>query len=150
MEIEKEIKQNIGFHSEFQKLSVNILHTASWLGIMIARRLKPYGLTMQQYNVLQILRGQHPEPATVNMLIDRMIDKSSNASRLVERLLQKKLVDRCTSSVDKRSVNVMITEKGLELLKTIDDNSIDLDEGSTLLSKEEAKTVNKLLDKMRD
>ena len=150
MEIEKEIKQNLKFNSEFQKLSVNILYTASWLGIMFARKLKPYGLTLQQFNVLRILRGQLPEPATVNMIIDRMIDKSSNASRLVDRLLQKGLVERCINTVDKRSVNVIITEKGLALLTTIDANSKNLVDELKTLSKDEAETVNRLLDKLRD
>jgi DNA-binding MarR family transcriptional regulator len=128
MEIEKEIKQNIKFSSEYHKLSVNILYTASWIGVLHTGKLKPFGLTPQQFNLLRILRGQHPKPATINMLIERMIDKSSNASRLVDRLEEKGFVKRCTSDSDKRSVNVQITEKGLETLKKTDDQSIILEE----------------------
>ena len=149
MELEKEIRQTVKFQSEYQKLSVNILYSASWLDILISRKLKPYGLTIQQFNVLRILRGQLPEPATINPLIDRMIDKSSNASRLVDRLQQKELVDRCSNTVDKRSVHVKITEKGLELLKLIDQKAASFEEALTHLPEKEAKELNRLLDKMR-
>ena len=149
MELEKEIRQNVKFQSEYQKLSVNILYSASWLDILISRKLKPYGLTIQQFNVLRILRGQLPEPATINTLIDRMIDKSSNASRLVDRLQQKELVDRCSNTVDKRSVHVKITEKGLELLKVIDNVASSFEEVLHHLPEKEAKELNRLLDKMR-
>ncbi len=150
MEIEKEIKQTIQFSSEFHKLSVNLLFTASWLGVQHAKKLKPYGITSQQFNLLRILRGQHPNPATVNMLIERMIDKSSNASRLVDRLQQKGLADRCTSDSDKRSVNVRITEKGLQILKEIDDQTALLESSLNSLTKEEATELNRLLNKLRD
>ncbi len=149
MDLEKEIRQNIKFQSEYQKLSVNILYSASWLGILISRKLKPFGLTIQQFNVLRILRGQFPEPATINTLIERMIDKSSNASRLVDRLQHKALVDRCVSTTDKRSVHVKITAKGLDLLKVIDQHTRSFEEGIRHLSEEEAREMNLLLDKMR-
>ncbi len=149
MEIEKEIKQTVKFTSEYHKLSVNILFTASWLGISHTRKLKPFGLTPQQFNLLRILRGQHPNPATVNMLIERMIDKSSNASRLVDRLEQKGFVNRCTSDSDKRSVNVRITDKGLDTLKQLDDNDPVLEEPVKTLSVEEARELSRLLDKLR-
>lgn len=149
MEIEKEIKQTVKFSSEYQKLTVNILYTASWIGVMHSRNLKPFGLTTQQFNLLRILRGQHPKPATVNMLIERMIDKSSNASRLVDRLQEKGLVNRCTSDSDKRSVNVQITDNGLERLKQIDDQALVFEETLRTLSKDEARELNRLLDKLR-
>jgi len=149
MEIEKEIKQNIKFSSEYHKLTVNILYTASWLGVEHATKLKPFGLTTQQFNILRILRGQLPNPATINMLIERMIDKSSNASRLVDRLQEKGFVKRCTSESDKRSVNVQITEKGLITLKQIDELALSFDESLKTLSKEEAQELNRLLDKLR-
>ncbi|MDQ3050514.1 MAG: MarR family transcriptional regulator [Bacteroidota bacterium] len=149
MEIEKEIKQTVKFTSEYHKLSVNILYTASWLEISHTKKLKPYGLTPQQFNLLRILRGQHPNPATVNMLIERMIDKSSNASRLVDRLEQKGFVNRCTSVSDKRSVNVRITDKGLDTLKKLDEQYALLEEPIKSLSKDEARELNRLLDKLR-
>jgi DNA-binding MarR family transcriptional regulator len=149
MELEKEIKQNTKFASEHQKLVVNILFTASWLDVMNNRRLKPFGITTNQFNILRILRGQHPKPATVNMLIERMIDKSSNASRLVERLRIKGYVNRVTNESDKRAVNVMITEKGLALLKEMDDEQKSFEKELHTLSKQEAATINTLLDKLR-
>jgi DNA-binding MarR family transcriptional regulator len=149
MEIEKEIKQNLKFSSEYQKVAVNILYTASWLSTHHAKALKPFGLTPQQFNLLRILRGQHPEPATINLLIDRMIDKSSNASRLVDRLLEKEFVSRCVSEADKRAVNVTITEKGLNVLSQIDKKSESLELPLRNISQEEAIQLNQLLDKLR-
>jgi DNA-binding MarR family transcriptional regulator len=149
MEIEKEIKQSVKFSSEYQKVAVNILYTASWIEKFHADKLKPFGLTGQQFNVLRILRGQFPNPATVNLLIERMIDKSSNASRLVDRLLKKKLVNRCVSETDKRSVNVSITETGLALLRKIDEDSKLLEEHFYTLTVEEAALLSNLLDKLR-
>ena len=149
MEIEKEIKQTVKFTSEYQKLSVNILYTASWISILHVNHLKPFGLTSQQFNILRILRGQHPNGATVNLLIERMIDKSSNASRLVDRLEEKGFAHRVTSVSDKRSVNVRITEKGLETLRQIDEKNSFFEEKLQNLSKEEAIETSRLLDKLR-
>src|SRR4029079_10736385 len=108
MEIEKEIKQTVKFGSEYQKAAVNIFYTASWLDKIHFEKLKPFGLTLQQFNILRILRGQHPNPATVNLLIDRMLDKSSNASRLVDRLLKKGFVSRCLNETDKSAVDILL------------------------------------------
>ena len=149
MENEKEIKQNVKFSSEYHKMSVNILFTASWLGVLHAKHLKPYGLTSQQFNILRILRGQQPKPATINLLIERMIDKSSNASRLVDRLQEKGFVIRCTNDTDKRSVNVQITEKGLNTLRQIDARADVLEESLQNITKDEARELNRLLDKLR-
>lgn len=149
MEIEKEIKQTVKFSSEYHKMAVNLLYTASWIDIQHTRLLKPFGLTPQQFNLLRILRGQHPKPATINMLIDRMIDKSSNASRLVDRLLAKKFVSRCTSENDKRSVNVTITAEGLEVLKQIDMQYHIMEAPMKNLTEKEAVLLNQLLDKLR-
>jgi len=150
MEIEKEIKQTLKFQSAHHKLAVNILYTASWINQRHTQKLKKFKLTPQQFNILRILRGQHPSPATVNLLIDRMIDKSSNASRLVDRLLEKEFVSRCMNENDKRSVNVLITQKGLDTLKQIDEEKHLLEEVTASLSKTETEELNRLLDKLRD
>ncbi|HEX5001994.1 MAG TPA: MarR family transcriptional regulator [Bacteroidia bacterium] len=149
MEIEKEIRQQTKFNSEYEKMAVNILYTAGWMDGINNRRLKPFGITTQQYNILRILRGQHPLPVTVNMLIERMLDKSSNASRLVEKLRLKDLVNRCTSDSDKRAVNVTITQKGLTLLKEIGNQQLSFEKTFHTLSKKEAEQLNTLLDKLR-
>ena len=109
MEIGKEIKQT-KFKNVHQKLLINVLFTGGWLNAKQACHLKPYGISAQQYNILRILRGQHPKPASVNLLIDRMMDKNSNASRLVEKLRLKNLVERATCPDDRRAVNVAVTK----------------------------------------
>ncbi len=109
MDIEKEIGQSVSFKSDLQRAAVNILYTASWLNMKNTETLKPFALTPQQFNVLRILRGQHPKPSTVNLLMQRMLDKSSNASRLVDRLLEKGFVTRETNRQDKRAVDVYIS-----------------------------------------
>ncbi len=149
MKIEKEIKQTQKFQSEYHKLTVNILYTASWINQLYTQKLKKFDLTPQQFNILRILRGQHPSPATVNLLIDRMIDKSSNASRLVDRLQEKGFASRGMNETDKRAVNVMITQKGLETLKIIDEDTHLLGEITAALSKNETVELNRLLDKIR-
>ena len=148
MEIGKEIKQS-KFKNEHHKMLINILFTSGWLSSMHACSLKPYGISQQQYNLLRILRGQHPKPATVNLLIDRMMDKNSNASRLVEKLRLKKYVDRATCEDDRRAVNVIITEKGLELLSDIEKQEEVMFKTLKNLSESEAEQLNSLLDKLR-
>jgi DNA-binding MarR family transcriptional regulator len=148
MKIEDEIKQS-KFNSEYEKLIVNVLYTGNWMNLVSSKNLKPYGLTLPQYNVLRILRGQHPKPATVNLLIDRMLDKSSNASRIVDRLLLKNWVTRKICKKDRRSVDVVITEKGMELLKKIDLLQPKWRKEFETLSETEANKLNYLLDKLR-
>jgi DNA-binding MarR family transcriptional regulator len=148
MEIGKEIKQE-KFKSEHQKMLINILFTSGWLSSKHACSLKPHGISTQQFNLLRILRGQHPKPATVNLLIERMLDKNSNASRLVEKLRLKKLVERAICPEDRRAVNVAITQKGLNLLAELDVREESFIEELKNVSKHEAEQINMLLDKLR-
>lgn len=148
MEIGKEIKQS-KFQDEYHKMLLNLLFTGSWLNAKNALQLKPFGISPQQFNILRILRGQHPKPATVNLLIERMLDKNSNASRLVEKLRLKKLVERAVCPEDRRAVNVIITEKGLNLLAELDKEEKKWKKEFTILSEKEAKQLNFLLDKLR-
>ncbi len=148
MRLEEEIKQK-QFSSPYQRLALNIIFTASWLQTQSARALKPYGLTSQQYNVLRILRGQQPNPASVGLLQERMLDKSSNASRLVDKLFAKKLVDRKTCPSDRRQVDIRITQKGLDLLTELDPVMKMWDTQLKTLSEQEAQLVGELLDKLR-
>lgn len=149
MDIEKEIGQSVSFKSELQRAAVNVLYTASWLNMKNTETLKPFDLTPQQFNVLRILRGQHPKPATVNLLMQRMLDKSSNASRLVDRLLEKGFVTRETNRQDKRAVDVYISQKGVDVLDTIDRTIGLLESHLDHLSESEARMLSDLLDKMR-
>jgi DNA-binding MarR family transcriptional regulator len=149
MEIGREIKQE-RFKNEHQKMLINIFFTSSWLSSKHSCTLKPYGISVQQYNILRILRGQHPNPVTINLLIDRMLDKNSNASRLVEKLRLKKLVERAVSLDDRRAVNVVITQKGLALLTELDKQEELFLKDLKNLSAKEAELVSNLLDKLRD
>jgi len=148
MKIEEEIKQT-KFKSEFHKLQLNLIFTANELRSRISEVLKPWGLTPEQYNVLRILRGQHPNPSSINLLTERMLDKMSNASRLVDKLTAKELAIREWSIDDRRKAEVLITEKGLQLLKEIDETADLRENGEDTISEEEARVINELLDKFR-
>jgi DNA-binding MarR family transcriptional regulator len=148
MKLENEIVQEI-FRNEFHKLAVNIIYTYGWLMRFNTNFLQKFDLTPQQYNVLRILRGQYPNPANINLLKERMLDKMSDASRLVERLKAKSLVDKNISKNDKRHAQVIINNNGLNLLKKIDELDGSFDKAFSLLNTEETKTLNNLLDKLR-
>lgn len=148
MKIEEEIKQD-KFHSEYQKLAINILFTSNWLSANSTKILKPYGISPQQYNVLRILKGQSPKAISVSNIMERMIDKMSNTSRLVEKLRQKELIERVICESDRRQVDVKITHKGLALLEKVNKEMNAFKNIADNLSEQEAKTINQLLDKMR-
>jgi len=149
MRLEKEIKQS-SFRNEYHKLAVNLIFSHSWLMAKINNLLKKFDITPQQFNILRILRGQYPSSSTVTLLRERMLDKMSDASRLVDRLCKKKLVERRVCENDRRKVDVYITKKGLNLLKDLDKYIIRIDDVLMKnLSEDEAKKLNKLLDKMR-
>lgn len=148
MGISEDIKQS-HFKSEFNKAIINIIYTNSWLSQSQVGFFKQFDITTPQFNLLRILRGQHPNPATVNLLIERMLDKSSNASRIVDKLESKGLVDRKQCSKDRRAVDVLITKKGLDILAEIDEQMEVWEKAIKNLSDEECATLNSLLDKMR-
>ena len=149
MKLEDEIKQVKAFTNEYNKVVVNIIYTYNWLDASTKTFFSDYDITTQQFNILRILRGQYPNPSTINLLRERMLDKMCDASRLVERLRIKNLVERSKASTDKRAVDIVITEKGLELLSRIDQNFPDFENKLQTLSLEEALTLNNLLDKLR-
>ncbi|MEZ4984869.1 MAG: MarR family transcriptional regulator [Saprospiraceae bacterium] len=149
MKIEEALQQK-KFSSEYQKAHLNILYTAAWLNQVTASVLKPYGLSSQQFNILRILRGRHPAPASVKLLTERMIDKMSNASRLVDKLLEKGYVERIPCDSDRRRVDVSITDAGLKTLAAASTKMDDtLAQLKGTLALEEAELLNSLLDKMR-
>lgn len=149
MSIEKDIKQQKPFKSSYQKLVVNLIYTSNWMSSEQQGLLKPFDLSSQQYNVLRILRGQYPNPITVNGIIERMLDKMSNASRLVDKLLLKGYVSRCDNADDRRACDIRITETGSEILKKIDALQEAADEKMKRLTPEEAELLSSLLDKLR-
>ena len=149
MRIEEEIQQR-KFSSVYQKMHINVQFTASWLTQLSLSLLKPYNLSIQQFNILRILRGMHPQPASVKVLTERMVDRMSNASRLVEKLRQNGLVERAPCAEDRRRVEVVITDQGLALLeeasKVIE---VEMVNHTQHLTEEEAEQLSNLLDKMR-
>ena len=148
MKLEEEIKQK-EFSNEFQKLAVNIIYTNGWLSNLHSKTFSKFDITATQYNILRILRGQHPKPASVNLLKERMLDNKCDASRLVERLRVKGLVEREISKDDRRRADVLISDAGLNLLKNIDEVAHEFNAAFKHINKEEAETLNTLLDKMR-
>ena len=148
MPLEQDIKQE-KFESEFQKIAVNILFTSSWLYNINADRLKPHDITPEQYNVLRILRGSHPKALMLAEVTCRMIDKSSNATRLVEKLRIKSLVKREICEGNRRQVDIFITDKGLAILKKIDADETEWIATLKNISKAEAVELNRILDKLR-
>jgi DNA-binding MarR family transcriptional regulator len=148
MGIEQDIKQS-KFKSAKHKALVNVLYTAAWLQYRQGKVFRKYGLTAPQFNILRILRGQHPNPASVNLLIDRMIDKSSNASRIVEKLRSKGLVVRVECPNDRRQVEITITDQGLNLLQLMDKQEQAALSEPFGLTDDEAETLNHLLDRIR-
>lgn len=150
MTLEEAIQQK-KFVSVYQKAHLNILYSAACLNQATTRLLKPFGLTWQQFNILRILRGQQPKHATVKLLTERMIDKMSNASRLVDKLEKKGFVKREQSEVDRRQVDISITQEGLVLLeKASQVVETGLRFTDNTLTEKEANTLNQLLDKIRE
>jgi DNA-binding MarR family transcriptional regulator len=148
MSLEDDIQQE-KFEGEHHKMAVNILFTGSWLHKLNALRFKPFDITPEQYNVLRILRGSHPKQLMLAEITSRMIDKSSNATRLVEKLRQKGLVKREICESNRRQVDIIITEKGLNLLSKIDKTSDDWMKILKNVTRHEALEINRILDKLR-
>lgn len=149
MKLEDEIKQGKAFSSEYNKAVVNLIYTYNWLDSFSKVFFQEYDITSQQFNILRILKGQHPKPSTINLLKERMLDKMCDASRLVERLRLKGLLERSKASGDKRAVDIVITKKGEQLLSKIAVNFPIFEEKFKTLSEEEVADLNKLLDKLR-
>ena len=149
MRLEDEIVQK-SFKDEFHKLGVNLQFTAAFYRNEFRGRLEPYGISPEQFNILRILRGQHPNPASAKLVMERMIDKSSNVSRLVEKLRTKGMVTRTACDQDRRAVDLTITTRGLAVLalldKEIKSKPMSLSEH---LTHAEAKRLNTLLDRSR-
>ncbi len=148
MRIEDEI-QSTNFEDVYHKLSINISYTFGWMNNLLRPYFENYNLTTQQFNILRILRGQYPKPATINLLKERMIDKMSDASRIVDRLVQKGLVSRCTNTKDRRAVDIRISDEGLSILEKMDKDFKAKDIFKCALTEEEATQLNDLLDKLR-
>lgn len=148
MRIEDEIQQK-EFKDPYNKAIVNLLFTQSYIVTKQNSLFKPFGLSPEQYNVLRILRGQDGNPITVSSIQDRMLNKMSNASRLVEKLKQKELVERKECPADRRQVDIVITAKGLALLTQLQEEILNQNRELVQLDSEEVIQLNLLLDKLR-
>jgi DNA-binding MarR family transcriptional regulator len=148
MKIEEEIKQT-KFRNAQHKAVLNLLYTASWLESKNQDFFKPFGITNQQFNILRILRGQHPNKISGAEIKSRMLDRNSDVSRLLDRLITKKLAVKSQCPNDKRAADITITEKGFQLLKLLDDKIDQVDSKVIKLTAGEAVKLSSLLDKCR-
>jgi DNA-binding MarR family transcriptional regulator len=148
MKIEEEIQQK-KFTNAHQKALINLIYTSNWIQNKQQDFFKSFGITGQQFNILRILKGQHPKRISATEIKSRMLDRNSDVSRLLDRLAIKNLIVKTTCPNDKRATDVSISEQGLELLKTIDKKEKEM--GPVLsLTDQEAGMLSDLLDKSRD
>ena len=148
MGIEKDIQQT-NFRNEYQKLGINIMYTANWLNEKISSVLSQEDITQQQYNILRILRGAE-KPLSTLQIRSRMLDKMSDTSRIVDRLVAKELVEKNTCPTDKRLVDVVLSKKGFAVLEKLDLLNNHLDSLMKGISEKEAIALNQMLDQIRD
>ncbi len=146
MGIEEDIKQKRPFGSEVEKALVNVVFTNGWINEKRKNHYKPFGITPKQYNILRILGGAD-QPLTTSVIRRRMIDKMSDTTRLIDRLIIKEVVSKKVKKEDKRLVDISITEKGLQLLSEI--KATRFQETASGLNENEAAKLNELLDKLR-
>jgi DNA-binding MarR family transcriptional regulator len=147
MGIEQDIQQP-NFRNEFQKMGINLLFTANWLNEQIGKMLSEEGVTQQQYNILRILRGS-ATPLSTLKIRERMLDKMSDTSRIVDRLIAKELVVKNTCEKDKRLVDITLSPKGLDLVDQLDQFNDRIDALLKGINESEAQTMNQILDKIR-
>lgn len=148
MRIEDEIHQK-EFKDDYRRLLANLLFTNNWVNQQLMPFFKELGLTLQQHNVLAILRGQHPEPVCFGDIQGRMVDRNSNVTRLIDKLIEKGFVTRDICQSNRRMIEVRITPSGLKKLQEVDAKFPTLFESFNNLTREEAVLVSNLLDKLR-
>jgi MarR family multiple gene transcriptional regulator MgrA len=144
----EDIIQQKKFNDDYHRAYIGLSYLYNVIDYLQQKLFKEYDITPQQYNALRILRGQHPKPATVGLIKERMIDRNSDASRIVERLRRAGHVERVTCPNDRRAVDVVITEKGLELLKKLDPIIYTINDPLKMLDKDEIADFNTTLDKL--
>lgn len=137
------------FTSPWHRATINVLYTSNWLNELLEKRAATYQLTLQQFNALRVLRGQYPMPVRNSLLKERMLTRTPDVSRLVERLVGKNLITKTQASDDKRAVDLLINKKGLELLERMESDMMLDNVLPNNLSAEESLQLSRLLDKMR-
>jgi DNA-binding MarR family transcriptional regulator len=148
MQLESELKSK-QFKSAEEKTVVNIIYTAYRLNDRLSSILAPFKISIQQYNILLILRGRYPEYASVSLLKERMLDKNSGVSRLIEKLKRKGLVSCCTHKADRRQTEVKILPAGLDMLDEINYAVANLHRSAKILTPDHLSNLNRYLDKLR-
>ncbi|HEY5691183.1 MAG TPA: MarR family transcriptional regulator [Cyclobacteriaceae bacterium] len=148
MNIKEEIQQS-RFRNNYQMAAINLIYTSGWLANKHKEFFNKFGITVQQFNILSILRGQFPNKISGAEIKNRMMDKNSDVSRLLDRLIIKDLVSKSKSPNDKRAADVVITKNGLNLLSTIDAKIKALDNIISHLTEVEAEQLSALLDRLR-
>jgi DNA-binding MarR family transcriptional regulator len=148
VKIEEEIKQE-KFRSIYQKATVNLLYTANWLESQNKNFFKSYDITPHQFNILRILRGQFPNKISAAEIKTRMLDRNSDVSRLLDRMITKEFISKGQCENDKRATDIVITQKGLNLLEAIDGELDKIEKQTMNLTREEAAQLSNLLDKSR-
>jgi DNA-binding MarR family transcriptional regulator len=148
MKLEEAI-QSVKFINETQKAGLNIMYTAWWMKTIMSKELKVYGLTLEQYNVLRILKGKSPQEMCVKDIAGRMIEKNSNVPRIIDRLVTKKLVKRTTDQNDKRHTVMTLTETGNHTLTQSTGKLNQLFEKILTIKENEAAQLNELLERVR-
>ena len=149
MKIEDEIQLK-DFKNNYRRMIVNLIFTGNHVHGIVSSYVKPFGISLEQHNVLGILRGQHPAPTTFTAIQERMYNKSSNVTRLVDKLITMGLVHRELNPEHRRKMNITITDKGLGLLSEVDKVMDQLYAEFHTLTKDEADTISNLLDKLRN
>lgn len=148
MKIEDEIKQNKAFESAFQKVGVNLMYTYGWYTGKLKKFFKQFGLTPKQFNILRILKGAG-RPVSTSFIRERLLDKNSDVSRVVDRMHEKGLIKKNTCSADKRLVDLELTEKSISLMQKVNEEVLQMHQIMGGLSEAEAILLSDLLDKMR-
>jgi len=149
MGIEKDIQQ-AKFRNAHQKASINLIYTLAWVKDKTKVIFDAEDITSQQFNILRILRGSFPQPLSTLQIRERMLEKMSDTSRIVDRLIVKGLVKKVTCKNDRRLVDVVITDKGKKLLERLDAKQDEMDAVLSNLSEKDANILSDLLDKIRD
>lgn len=149
MGIDKDIQQ-AKFPNVYQKAAINLVYTVGWMRDKTRSMFESEDITPQQFNILRILRGSFPQPLSTLQIRERMVEKMSDTSRIVDRLITKGLVKKLTCKNDRRLVDVIISDKGKKLLERLDARQDEIDGVLGKLSENDANILSDLLDKIRD
>ena len=148
MKLDEAIQQN-KFADEFEKVDINLMFTTNWLTSQSHQLIKEFDISSQQFNILRILRGQKGQPASLKLITERMLDKMSNTSRLIEKMVKKDLVERKQCENNRRQVDIALTKKGMKVCNDVSDIISKARKENTRITKKEAIELNRILDKIR-